>query len=283
MPQAGSATVSSGRRLDAVDHGGDQSPGGEVLPRAGLDVLGALGEQLLVGVALDVGARGGPVLLVDQVDDQPLELGRVLDLVLRLAEDHAQRARPAGRAPPGCAGSASSRSSPSASSSCCQRVSSPGTICLRVERPVRPLVRHLQEQQVGQLLRVLDCGDAVVAQHVAVVPQLRYQLARIDGTHSSVSSWVAYFPAPRPLRAFGCTARSARIRSSSTEAGSTAGSCRTSLPVNASARSERRSAAALVKELSRVWRSQSTSASRLLTPETILSCSPPEAPGTRPP
>ena len=56
-------------------------------------VGGALGEQLLVGVALDVGAGGRPVLLVDEVDDEPLELGRVLDPVLGLPEDRAERAR----------------------------------------------------------------------------------------------------------------------------------------------------------------------------------------------
>jgi hypothetical protein len=34
------------------------------------------------------------------------------------------------------------------------------------------LVRHLEEQQVGELLGVLDGRDAVVAQDVAVAPQL---------------------------------------------------------------------------------------------------------------
>ena len=50
-------------------------------------VLGVLLQQALVDVALDVGAQRRPVLLVDQIDDQPPQLGRVLDLVLRLAED----------------------------------------------------------------------------------------------------------------------------------------------------------------------------------------------------
>src|SRR3712207_9106317 len=64
----------------------------EVLAGAGLDVLGALREQRLVGVALDVGAGRRPVLLVDEVDDEALELGGVLDPVLRLAEDDAEDA-----------------------------------------------------------------------------------------------------------------------------------------------------------------------------------------------
>jgi hypothetical protein len=47
-------------------------------------------EQVPVGVALDVGAQRRPVLPVDQVGDESLELRRVLDAVLRLAEDRTQ-------------------------------------------------------------------------------------------------------------------------------------------------------------------------------------------------
>lgn len=68
----------------------DQRPRGEVLAGAGPDVLGTLGQQFLVRVALDVGAGSRPVLLVDQIDDQPLELGRVLDAVLRLGPSTAE-------------------------------------------------------------------------------------------------------------------------------------------------------------------------------------------------
>ncbi|GAB3940888.1 hypothetical protein GCM10027614_25280 [Micromonospora vulcania] len=59
------------RGLHAVDHRGGQGARGEVLPGAGLGVLGTLGQQFLVGVTLDVDARLRPLLLVDQVDDQP--------------------------------------------------------------------------------------------------------------------------------------------------------------------------------------------------------------------
>ena len=54
----------------------------------------------------------------------------------------------------------------------------PGHDLLRLERSCRPLVRHLQEQQVGQLLGVLDGRDAVVPQDVAERPELVDQAAR---------------------------------------------------------------------------------------------------------
>ena len=46
----------------------------------------------LVGVALDVGGEAGPLFLVDQVHDQPAQFGRVLDLVLGLAENDPEHA-----------------------------------------------------------------------------------------------------------------------------------------------------------------------------------------------
>ena len=39
-------------------------------------------------------------------------------------------------------------------------------------RRLRLLVRHLQEEQVGQLLDVVAVGEAIVPQDVAVVPEL---------------------------------------------------------------------------------------------------------------
>ena len=81
-------------RRDDVDHRGDERARREVLARAALHVLGVLLQQALVGVALHVGGEAGPLLLVDQVHDEPAQLGRVLDFVLRLAEDDAEHARP---------------------------------------------------------------------------------------------------------------------------------------------------------------------------------------------
>jgi hypothetical protein len=41
-----------------------------------------------------------------------------------------------------------------------------------VPRRLRLLIGHLQEQQEGELLHVVEGGDAVVAQHLAVRPEL---------------------------------------------------------------------------------------------------------------
>ena len=70
------------RRLHAVDHRSDERARSEVLTCAGLDVLGTALQQRLVGVALDVGACGRPVVRVDEVDDQLPQRRRVADLVL---------------------------------------------------------------------------------------------------------------------------------------------------------------------------------------------------------
>jgi len=79
-------------RLHHLDHGLDERARREVLARAGLDVFGVLLEEPLVGVPLHVGVEGHPLLAVDEVDDEPAQLGGVLDPVLCLAEDDAEHA-----------------------------------------------------------------------------------------------------------------------------------------------------------------------------------------------
>ena len=59
MPQAGSQIVSPGRGSHDVDDGLDQRPWREVLPGAGLDVLGVLLQQAFVDLGLDVDVRAG--------------------------------------------------------------------------------------------------------------------------------------------------------------------------------------------------------------------------------
>ena len=70
----------------------DQRTRRKVLSRASLHVGGVFLQQALVGVSLHVGFERGPLLFVNQVGDQSPQLGRVLHLVLRLAEDHTQHA-----------------------------------------------------------------------------------------------------------------------------------------------------------------------------------------------
>ena len=65
--------------------------------------------------------------------------------------------------------------------------SKPAGIARRlVVRRLRPLVRHLQEEQVGELLDVVAVGQAVVAQDVAVVPELLDDLLGMIGRHSDI-------------------------------------------------------------------------------------------------
>ena len=160
-------------RRHAFHHRGDQRARGEVLPRAALHVFGVLLQQALVGVALHVGRQARPLLLVDQVHDQPPQLGRVLDLVLRLPENQPQHPR-----------------------LLAQRVQHVPVMRLQLvavlrqqARPVvalgharrlaaqlRLLLRHLQEQQERQLLDVIAVRQPVVPQDVAVVPELLDEL-----------------------------------------------------------------------------------------------------------
>ena len=75
-----------------VHDGPDQRARREVLPGAGLHILGVALQQRLVGVALHVGINGQPVLAVDQFLYQPGQQGRILDSVDGLAKNNAQGA-----------------------------------------------------------------------------------------------------------------------------------------------------------------------------------------------
>ena len=166
--------IAASRAVDrwqcAVDHRLDERSGREILPGTGLDVFGVFGEYFLIGVALDVGAGCRPVFLVDEIDDVLLELCRVLNAVLRRPEYRAQgswldRKRfedvPVRNLEIVTVG-----------------VQEPLPRALGrndrfgIKRAVFPFVRHFEEQQIGELLGVFDCPDAVVAQDVAIGPQL---------------------------------------------------------------------------------------------------------------
>ena len=159
----------AGLRGHDIHHGLDQRARGEVLAGAGLGVLGVLFQQAFVGIALHVGAHRHPVFLVDEVDDQPPQLGRVLELVLRLVEDQPEQALLVAQRLKGVAVVIE------------QLVAvfldeARPTVLLRhgallVVRRLGALVGHLEEQQIGELLDVVAVGHAVVAQDVAVVPE----------------------------------------------------------------------------------------------------------------
>lgn len=125
---------------------------------------------MLVGIAFEIGARRRPILLVDQVHDQPLELGGILNSVLRLAIDGAERAGLLAQADKD-AGVFDFKVG-----SLCVEQLLPGLLVgndlLRVELSRCPFMTHLEEQQVGELLGLLDDADAVVSQNVAVRSEL---------------------------------------------------------------------------------------------------------------
>ena len=154
---------------DDVDDRLDQRPRGEVLAGAALGVLGVLLQQPLVGVPLHIGAHHRPVFLVDEIDDQAAQLGRVLELVLRLVEDQPEQALLVAEIFQGMA----------------VVVEKLVAVLLHQRRPgvggrdgarlvigrLGALVGHLEEEEIGELFDVVAVAHAVVAQDVAEVPE----------------------------------------------------------------------------------------------------------------
>jgi len=132
----------------------------------GFNALGVLLQQAFVDRALDVHVHAQPGFAVDQVN-QPFELGRVPDFVLRFAEDDRYQVAAFAQFGQGL-----------------------GLLALQFIAfqmaqtiPVVPVrdsaglaqfgdvfVVHFQEQQVGQLFQVVTVRDAVITQHVAIIP-----------------------------------------------------------------------------------------------------------------
>ena len=161
------ADAIAGLRKRHVDDGRDQRPRREVLARSSGALLGGLLDQALIGGALDVGVVAEPLVLVDEVLDELLQLGRGLDPVAGLVKDHAQHviACPEFREGPAVVGfELGARSGE-------QRL----PVVLDGHHPLTAqqfvlFVGHLQEQQVGELLQVVAVGQPVVTQHIAEVP-----------------------------------------------------------------------------------------------------------------
>jgi hypothetical protein len=80
-------------RLHDIDNCADQRTRREVLTGTAFHVLRVLLQEPFVSVAFDVGIERRPFFLVDQVSDQSAQLGRVLDLVLRLSKDNTDQSR----------------------------------------------------------------------------------------------------------------------------------------------------------------------------------------------
>ena len=156
-------------RADAVDDGVDEHARREVLPRAPLHILRIALEQTLVGIAFHVGAHRHPCFLVDEVHDQPPQLGRVLEFVLRFVEDQPEQTLLVAQRLKGVAVVIE------------QLVAvfldeARPTVLLRhrallVIRRLSALVGHFEEQQIGELFDVVAVRHTVVAQDVAVVPE----------------------------------------------------------------------------------------------------------------
>src|SRR5690606_10527153 len=212
-------------------------------PGAGLDVLGVALEQALVGVALDVDPDHPPRLAVDEVADQPAELGRVADLVLGLAEDQAEQAVLLAEELEGLAVVLLERLAVLG----CQRL--PVVALGHGRRPLprrrRVLVGHLQEQQIGELLGVVAVGQAVVTQDVAVGPELVDEVGGVAHGVYAVWAW---------------------MRARNSLAGSSLGSWGTSLPSKARLRMDWR-------RRSQRWRLRSVVAERLCSTERCRSTS----------
>jgi hypothetical protein len=158
-------------RLHALDHRINQRPRGEVLTGATLHVLRVAFEQTFVGVALHVGRKREPLLLADEFDDQLAELRRVLDLVLRLAEDQPKHSAFLPELPQRLA-IVLLELHPFH-----LRVGEVGPAAalldhLLLARQLLALVRHLEKEQERELLEVVLVGEPVVAQDLAVAPEL---------------------------------------------------------------------------------------------------------------
>ena len=91
MPQAGSHTVLARLGIDHLDDGVNERARSEVLTGADLHLGSVALQQALVDGALHVHAKAEPGLLIDQLD-KALQLGRIVDRILRLPEQRSEQA-----------------------------------------------------------------------------------------------------------------------------------------------------------------------------------------------
>ena len=169
----GEVRALAGVRAEALHDRLDEDPRGEVLAGALLALGRGLLEEALVGGGLDVDAEGRPVGLVDQ-GDELLQVDRVVEPGLGTRVDVAQDAGRLAELPEGvdvvvgefrAAAVADGR---------------PGAALRDLDVA---LVRHLEEEEVRDLLDVVAVVDSVVAEGVAEAPELLD-----DVTHAAMAS-----------------------------------------------------------------------------------------------
>ena len=170
----GIANGLSGLGSHDFDHGGDEGTRGEILAGAAFHVFGVLLQEPFVGVALHVGAQAGPLLLVDKIYDQAPQLGRVLDFILGFAKDRSEHAGTFAQFFEGMAVVNFEIVAIQLDQRFPTESFRNGTWL--VERRLRLLIRHFQEQQIGQLLHVVAIRQAIIPEDVAVVPKFLNEL-----------------------------------------------------------------------------------------------------------
>jgi len=113
--------------------------------------------------------EAGPLLFIYEVHDEPAELGRVLDFVLRLAEDHTQHSTLFTQLNQDVAVLAVKVFAVQVFEAVpAQVLGDDGGFAVR---RFGLLVRHFQEEQEGELFDVVTVREAVIAEEIAVVPE----------------------------------------------------------------------------------------------------------------
>ena len=162
-----------------IDDGADEWAGGEVLAGSLVRRAGGLFEQAFVDGALDVHVHAGPILIADHLD-HALEVGRVGDLVLGLAEDDANEAGHFAEVFEGVAVVDFEVIAALAAQL------GPGKLFRDriVEAQLGHLIGELEEEQVGDLLDVVAVTDPRVLKDVGVVDR---KSTRLNSSHRNTS------------------------------------------------------------------------------------------------
>ena len=158
--------MGAGIGFHAADDGLDQQAGGEILTRAFLTLIGGLLQESLEGGGLDIHIQRGPFRLVDQAN-QFFQVNWIAEPRLRPGEDVSQEARLLTQFPQDID----------------VIVGQIRTALGRDLRPVTtfrqfdsPLIRHLDKEQIGNLLDVIPVIDPVMPQRMTESPKFLYNV-----------------------------------------------------------------------------------------------------------